>query len=73
MDQSTTDSQGNYKLFISTKDIHRFGDNVSLLVQPDIHRSYRQELDLEPGSIASITIAMSTPLIPIFPFTIFVY
>jgi hypothetical protein len=73
IDHSVTDSNGRYKLWISSHDIHKLGDEVSLFIQPDAHHSYHQNLALEPGDIVSVTIAMSTPLIPIFPFTIFVY
>lgn len=73
MDHSKTNDKGQYKLWISKGDVKKYGDTVSLLIQPDEHHAYRQDLSLEPRDIASVTIAMSTPLIPIFPFTIFVY
>lgn len=73
MDHSKTNDKGQYKLWISSSDVKKHGDTLSLLIQPDEHHSYRQDLSLEPKDIASVTIAMSTPLIPIFPFSIFVY
>ena len=73
-DRDTTDSKGNYKLWVSNSDMHQLkGRDMVFAVKPDKGSSYEQVLDLESGDIASITIQMRTPVVPIFPFTIFVY
>jgi hypothetical protein len=73
-DRDTTDGNGNYKLWVNNQDIRQLRNrDLVFTVKPDSGAQYEHTLDLEAGDIASITIEMRTPVVPIFPFTIFVY
>lgn len=73
IDHSETNNEGQYKLWVPNNDIKVLGDNVSLLMQPDRHHSYRRVISLDSTSVAEVSLPLSTQLIPIFPITTFVY
>ncbi|HXR50482.1 MAG TPA: hypothetical protein VN778_05665 [Verrucomicrobiae bacterium] len=76
LDSTTTDSSGRFKLWVNPQDSRRMHPGVvlTLLLRPhDSHQTYQEDLLLKAGDVASITVAMRTPLVPIFPFTVFVY
>lgn len=74
IDRSTTDDNGQYKLWVNSHELRQLRHNdLVIMVTPDNQTQYEQTLDLESGDVALINIKMRTPLIPIFPLTVFVY
>ncbi len=73
---TTTGSDGRFKLWIQNEDARsmRPGTMLTIMLRPhNSKQTYQEDINLRPGDVASVSIAMRTPLIPIFPFTVFVY
>jgi hypothetical protein len=74
LDSTRTDWNGQFKLWVTNQEAHKLmGHNLTLVLQPTSHISYDQKLPVRAGDVASVSIAMRTPLIPVLPFVTFVY
>lgn len=73
-DRTTSNQYGQYKLWVSNQEVKQLKNReLVFALRPDGEARYEQVLDLRRGDIASVNIQMRTPVIPIFPFTVFVY
>lgn len=73
-DRATSNQSGQYKLWVSNQEVRQLKHReLVFALRPDGQARYEQVVDLRRGDIAAINIQMRTPVIPIFPFTVFVY
>lgn len=75
LDRATTDGGGNYKLWITSSQVHWLHDRgvVLVLTPPNSHTEYEQTIDLSSGDVAVVNITMRTPVVPIFPAPVVIY
>lgn len=73
-DRTASGDDGAYKLWIEKDQVQQLtSDTLLISLRTDDGSAYYQSIKLQPHDIASVTITMRTSLIPIFPFTTFVY
>lgn len=73
-DRATSNQEGYYKLWVSNKEVRQLKQReLVFALRPNDQVRYEQVVDLRRGDVAAVDIQMRTPVVPVFPFTVFVY